>query len=91
MGHGPYETATEGLTLLAESPPTQWLQPSICARSTLCGLRKLGPGATTRAGQLCCLMVGVPSDQLQIAGDEGDGLWVRVPGRKFVGTQTGFS
>ena len=35
MGHGPYETATEGLTLLAEPPPTQWLQPSICARSIL--------------------------------------------------------
>ncbi len=84
MGHGPYETATERLTLLAELPPTQWLRP------TLCGLRKLGPGATTRAGQLCCLMVGVPSDQHQIAGDEGDGVWVRVPGRKFFGTQTGF-
>jgi hypothetical protein len=71
MGHGPYETATEGLTLLAELPPTRWLQPSIYARSTLCGLRKLGPG--------------------EIAGDEGDGVWVRVSGRKFVGTQTGFS
>jgi len=33
----------------------------------------------------------VPSDQHQIAGDEGDGVWVRVPGRKFVGTQAGFS
>ena len=55
------------------------------------GLRKLGPGDTTPAGQLCCLMVGVPSDQHQIAGDEEDSVWVRALGRKFVGAQTGFS
>src|SRR6266700_7833037 len=35
IGHGPYETATEGVTPLADPPSTQWLQPSIRARSIL--------------------------------------------------------
>jgi hypothetical protein len=88
MGYGPYETATDGLTLLAEPPSHPMVTALHMRKVHLVQAKEAGPGDTTRAGQLCCLMVAVPSDQHQIARDKEDGVWVRVPGRKFVGTQT---